>query len=95
MDNHRMQQLIRIYDEKINTPDPPHVFEARFAFLTADWIRSLDESDRAGIFEYIDYILHRPKETVQKQRTEMMLKMLADMPGYQTDSYKENKKWTK
>lgn len=108
MDIHRMQELMRIYDEKLNTPDPPHVFEARFASLTADWIMSLDGSDRADIFEYIGYILCRPEETPKKQRTRMMLEMLPQSlfdisspapdphtPRCQTDSYKESEKWIK
>lgn len=73
MDIHRMQELIRIYDEKLSVPDSPNVFEARFADLTADWIKLLDDTDRANVFEYIGYILDQSGESTKKQRTIMML----------------------
>ena len=42
MDIHRMQELMQVYDEKLDTPDCSHVYEARWAYVTSDWIRSLD-----------------------------------------------------
>ncbi len=76
MNIHRMQELMQIYDEKLNTSDCSHVFEARFVHETAAWIQSLDELDRAYVFAYIDYIMHQPEKFPQKERTEMMLGML-------------------
>jgi hypothetical protein len=73
MDIYRKQELIQVYDEKLSVPDSPRVFEMRFADLTADWIKSLNEADRANVFEYIGYILDRPGENTKKQRTIMML----------------------
>lgn len=72
-----MQALMRIYDEKLDTPDSPHVFEARWTHVTADWIRSLDETDRRYVFEYIEHILTQPGESPQKRRTVMMLEVLS------------------
>ncbi len=82
MDIKRMQELIRIYDEKLDTPDHAHVFEMRWTYITSDWIKSLDKSDRASIFEYIGYILHQPGESSQKMRT---LMMLAKLPCPETE----------
>ena len=72
---------MRIYDVKLSTPDPPHGFDARFAHVTAEWIKSLDRPDRAKVFEYIGSILQQPGECPQKLRTVMMLAML---PGPET-----------
>ena len=82
MNIHRMQELIRIYDEKLDTPDSSHVYEARWAYLTADWIKSLDEADRASVYEYIGYILDQEGESPQKLRTVMML---ANLPCPETE----------
>lgn len=76
-----MQELIRIYDEKLDTPDNPHVFEARWAYLTADWIKSLNVAERASVYEYIGYILDQAGESSQKLRTVMML---ANLPCPET-----------
>ena len=77
MDINRMQELIRIYDEKLDAPDCcAHCYEARWAYLTADWIKSLDEADRASVYEYIGYILDQEGESPQKLRTVMMLAKL-------------------
>ena len=82
MDINRMQELIQIYDEKLDTPDNAHVLEMRWTYITSDWIKSLDESDRTLIFEYIGYILHQPGESPQKLRT---LMMLAKLPCPETE----------
>ena len=82
MDIHRMQEVIQIYDEKLDTPDHAHVLEMRWIYITSDWIKSLDESDRTLIFEYIGYILHQPGESPQKLRT---LMMLAELPCPETE----------
>lgn len=82
MNIHRMQELIRIYDEKLDTPDSSHVYESRWTYLTADWIKSLDEADRASVYEYISYILNRAGESPQKLRTVMML---AEIPCLETE----------
>lgn len=77
MDINRMQELMRIYDEKLNTPDRCfHCYEARWAYLTADWIKSLDEADRASVYEYIGHILDQAGKSPQKLRTVMMLENL-------------------
>ena len=77
MDINRMQELIRIYDEKLDTPDRCfHCYEARWAYLTADWIKSLDEADRASVYEYIGHILDQAGKSPQKLRTVMMLENL-------------------
>ena len=74
MDINRRQELIQIYDEKLDTPDRcPHCYVANWTYITADWIKSLDETDRASVYEYIDYILNRAGEFPQKLRTVMML----------------------
>lgn len=57
MDIHRMQELMQIYDKKLDTPDYSHVFEARWAYVTSDWVRSLDMAERASVFEYIGHSL--------------------------------------
>ena len=83
MDINRMQELIRIYDEKLDAPDCcAHCYEARWAYLTADWIKSLDEADRASVYEYIGYILDQAGESPQKLRTVMML---ANLPCPETE----------
>ena len=76
MDISSMQELIRIYDEKLDFPDSSHIYEARWTYLTADWIKSLDEADRASVYEYIGYILDQTGESPQKLRTVMMLARL-------------------
>lgn len=82
MDIHRMQELIRIYDEKLDTSDSSHVFEARWAHVTSNWIKSLDQSDRASVFAYIGRILNQAGESPQKLRTVMML---ASLPCPETE----------
>ncbi|MCI8440756.1 MAG: hypothetical protein HFF73_14850 [Oscillospiraceae bacterium] len=82
MDMNRMQELIQIYDEKLDTPDPAHVFEMRWAYVTSDWIKSLNEADRASVFEYIGYILNQAGESPKKLRTVMML---ANFPCPETE----------
>ena len=82
MDTHRMQELIRIYDEKLDTPDSSNIYEARWTYLTADWIKSLDEADRASVYEYIGYILNQAGDSPQKLRTVMML---AELPCPETE----------
>ena len=83
MDIHRMQELIQIYDEKLDTPDCcPHCYETKWTYLTADWIKSLDETDRASVYEYIGYILDQAGESPQKLRTVMML---AEFPCPETE----------
>lgn len=82
MDIFRMQELIQIYDEKLDTPDNPHVFEARWTYVTSDWIKSLNEADRTSVFEYIGYILNQAGESPKKLRTVMML---ANLPCPETE----------
>lgn len=83
MDINRRQELIQIYDEKLDTPDRcPHCYVANWTYITADWIKSLDETDRASVYEYIDYILNRAGEFPQKLRTVMML---AEIPCPETE----------
>ena len=83
MDINRRQELIQIYDEKLDTPDRcPHCYVANWTYITADWIKSLDETDRASVYEYIGYILNQAGEFPQKLRTVMML---AEIPCPETE----------
>ena len=34
-----MQELMQVYDEKLDTPDCSHVYEARWVYVASDWIR--------------------------------------------------------
>lgn len=72
-----MQELMQVYDEKLDTPDCSHVYEARWVYVTSDWIRSLDMAEQASVFEYIGHILDQAGESLQKQRSLMMLAMLS------------------
>lgn len=62
--------MIQIYDEKLDPPARcPRCYVANWTYITADWIKSLDETDRASVYEYIGYILNRAGESPQKLRT--------------------------
>lgn len=69
----KMQELMQIYDKKLATPDPPHGYLALWTDVTADWIKSLNGTEREYIFEYISYILNRVGYLPQKTMTLMML----------------------
>lgn len=78
MDNHRMQELIRVYEEKMDLPDPPHCYMLRCLTETSAWIKTLEEAERDMVFEYIGYILDQPRDSALKTKTAMLLKQFPD-----------------
>lgn len=78
MDNHRMQELIRLYEEKMEFPDPPHCYMLRCLTETSAWIKTLDREEEALVYEYIGYILNRPGDSALKTKTAMLLQQLSD-----------------
>jgi len=82
MDNHKMQELIRVFDEKMSIPDPPHGYMLRCLTETTAWIKTLDAEERASVFTFIGYILERPRDVPLKTKTLMLLK---NFPCRQTE----------
>ncbi len=78
MDNHKMQELIRLYGEKMELPDPPHCYMLRCLTETSAWIKSLDDKEQGMVFEYIRYILNQPRDSALKEKTVMLLRQLPD-----------------
>ena len=87
MDNHRMQELIRVYDEKMELPDPPHCYMLRCLTETSTWIKSLDGEEQSMVFEYIRYILNRPGDSALKEKTVMLLRQLPDWDRYLKEAH--------
>ena len=78
MDNYRMQELIWLYEEKMELPDPPHCYTLRCLTETSTWIGTLDRAEQKMVFEYIRYLLKRPGDSTLKAKTSMLLKQFPD-----------------
>ena len=78
MDNYRMQELIWLYEEKMELPDPPHCYTLRCLTETSTWIGTLDRAEQKMVFEYIRYILNQPRDSALKEKTVMLLRQLPD-----------------
>ena len=81
-DNHKMQELIRLYEEKMERPDPPHCYMLRGLAETSAWIKTLDDETRSMVYEYIAYIMDQPRDSALKTKTAMLLKQLPDWERY-------------
>ncbi|MEY8419463.1 hypothetical protein AALA83_09300 [Oscillospiraceae bacterium 44-5] len=82
-----MQELIRLYGEKMELPDPPHCYMLRCLTETSAWIKSLDNKEQGMVFEYIRYLLKRPGDSTLKAKTSMLLKQFPDWERYLKEAY--------
>ena len=87
MDNYRMQELIRLYEEKMELPDPPHCYTLRCLTETSTWIGTLDRAEQKMVFEYIRYLLKRPGDSTLKAKTSMLLKQFPDWERYLKEAH--------
>ena len=82
MDNHKMQGLIRVFDEKMSIPDPQHGCTLQCLTEPTAWIKTPDAEERISVFAFIGYILDWPGDIPRKTQTLMLLK---NFPCRQTE----------